>query len=72
MFADVAVRQGPFWGWSFGEIAIAIVIVAAVIALVWIALKQFGVGIPAWVQQVFWVIVVALVVIIAIRLVLSF
>lgn len=71
MFADVAVRQGPFWGWSFGEMAIAVVIVAAVVALVWVALRQFGVGIPAWVIQVFWILVVAFVVILAIRLVMS-
>ena len=51
--------------------AIAIVIIAAVIALVFVALRQFNVTIPAWVVQVFWIVVVAVVVIFAIKLVLS-
>lgn len=57
--------------WSFGDMAIAIVIIAAVIALVFVALRQFNVTIPAWVVQVFWIVVVAVVVIFAIKLVLS-
>ncbi len=58
-------------GWGIGQIAIAIVIIAAVVALVYVALNQFGVGIPAWVIKIFWILVVAFVVILAIRLVLS-
>jgi hypothetical protein len=58
-------------GYSIGQIAIAVVIVAAVVALVVIALRQFGIAIPPWVVQVFWVIVVAFIVICAIKLVLS-
>ncbi len=55
--------------WGIAEIAIAIVIIAAIVALVYVALRQFGVGIPQWVQTVFWIIVVAFVIIFAIRLV---
>lgn len=58
-------------GWSFAQLAIAVVIVAAVIALVFIAVRQFGVQIPAWVVQVFWVLVVAVVIIFAIRFVMT-
>lgn len=54
-----------------GQIAIYIVIVAAICALVFIALRQFNLSIPAWVQQVFWVLVVLFVVIFAIKMVLS-
>ena len=57
--------------WSIGQLLITVVAVAAAIALVWIALRQFKVDIPPWVIQVFWVVVVALVVIFAIRLVLG-
>lgn len=57
------------WGWSFVDIAIFVVVVAAVVALVYVALRQFGVSIPGWVQNVFWIVVVAFVVIVAIRLV---
>jgi hypothetical protein len=53
--------------YSVAQIAIAIVVIAAIIALVYIALRQFGVAIPAWVQQVMWILAVACVIILAIR-----
>jgi hypothetical protein len=65
------LAAGAVWGWSVGELAIIVVIIAAVCALVWVALRQFGVAVPAWIQQVVWIIVVAVVVVAAIRLVLS-
>lgn len=65
IFAQVAA------GYSLASIAIMIVIIAAVVALVYIALRQFGISIPPWVVQVFWVLVVAFVVIMAIRIVMS-
>jgi hypothetical protein len=58
-------------GYSLASIAIMVVIIAAVVALVYVALRQFGVSIPPWVQQVFWILVVAFVVILAIRIVMS-
>jgi hypothetical protein len=66
-----AVRAGPFWGWGLAELLIAVVVVAAAVALVYIALRQFKYEIPAWVIQVFWIVVVAFVVILAIRFVMS-
>lgn len=58
-------------GLSIGELAIWIVIVAAVVALVIVALKGMGVSPPAWAMQVLWIVVIAVVVIFAIRLVMS-
>lgn len=58
-------------GYSIGQIAITVVIVAAVCALVAVALRQFKITIPEWVVHVFWILVVACVVILAIKLVLS-
>ena len=52
-------------------LAIAVIIVAAVVAIVFVACKQMGVAIPAWVVQVFWILVVAVVCIAAIRLLLT-
>jgi len=49
------------------SLAINVIIVAAVIALVFIALRQFNLTIPPWVVQVFWVIIVAIVIIFAIK-----
>ncbi len=59
------------FGWSLEQIAIAIVIIAAVVALVYVALRQFGVSIPDWVQRCFWIVVVCIVVIFCIKLVMS-
>jgi hypothetical protein len=56
---------------SIGGILVAIVVIAAAIALVYVALRQFGISIPPWLIQVFWILVVAVVVIFAIKLVLS-
>lgn len=71
-FAAQAVMLAiQFQNMGIGQIAIAIVIFAAVVALVYVALRQFGISIPAWVQQVIWICVVAVVVILAIKFVLS-
>lgn len=62
----------PFLGGlTLAELLIAVVVIAACVALVYVALKQFGVTIPPWVVQVFWIVVVAFVVIAAIRLVFA-
>jgi hypothetical protein len=53
--------------YSLVEVAIAVVIIAAVCALVYVALRQFQIAIPPWVLHVFWIVVVAVVVIFAIR-----
>ncbi len=55
--------------WGIAEIGISIVAIGAICALVYIALAKFNVQIPDWVQQVFWVIVVAFVIIFGIRLI---
>lgn len=57
--------------WGIGELAITVVLVAALIALIYIALTQWKIQIPEWAKQVFWVVVVATVIIIAIRFLLS-
>lgn len=58
-------------GFGIVNIAILIVVIAAVVALVYVALRQFGVAIPPWVVTVFWILVVAFVVIVAIKIVAS-
>jgi hypothetical protein len=58
-------------GWGVVDLAILIVVIAAIVALVFVALRQFGVAIPAWVVQVFWILVVCFVIIFAIKLVAS-
>lgn len=50
-------------------LAIWLVIVAAIVGIVFVACKAMGVAIPGWVVQVFWIVVVAVVCIAAIRFV---
>lgn len=59
------------WGLGVGEVAILVVVIAAIIALVYVALRQFGISIPEWVKQVAWILIVTFVVILAIRLVMT-
>jgi hypothetical protein len=56
-------------GISFVQLAILVVVIAAVVALVIIALRKFGIQIPDWVIQVFWIVIIAFVIILAIKLV---
>lgn len=58
-------------GMSIGEIAIAIVIIAGIVALVFIGTRAMGISIPQWFIQAFWVVIICFVIIIAIRLVMS-
>jgi hypothetical protein len=53
------------------ELAIWVVVLAGVAALVFIALREFKITIPPWVVQAFWVVVVGLAIIFAIRLLAS-
>jgi hypothetical protein len=57
--------------WGFGELLIAIVIVAACIGIVIVAVRACGLAIPQWVVQIFWIVLIAVVAIAALRLVLS-
>jgi hypothetical protein len=56
---------------GIGGLLVDVVIIAAAIAIVLIACRAFGVSIPPWVIQIFWVCVVAVVAVVAIRFVLS-
>ncbi len=62
---------GPFFGWTFPEFLIAVVIVAAVVAVVFAALREFGIEIPPFVVRVFWIVCCAVLAVFAIRLLLS-
>lgn len=71
MLLPILAQVATVRAWSVGEMLIAAVVLAACIALVVVALKQFQISIPSWVIQVAWIVAVAFVVIVAIRLVLS-
>lgn len=58
-------------GYTFGQLAIAVVIIVAVCGVVYVAMRASGFTPPPWVIQVFWIVAVAAVCILAIKFLLS-
>ena len=58
-------------GYTFGEIMIAIIIIAAVCGIVYAALQYFGVQIPPIVIKIIGIVLVAALAIICVRFLLS-
>lgn len=58
-------------GWSFGEVLIAIVVVLACIAVVWVGTQAMGITIPQWLVRILAICIIAVVVIFAIKFLLS-
>lgn len=56
---------------GIGGLAVMVILVAAVVAIVFVACRQMGVAIPAWVIQIFWILIVAVVCIAAIKFLLG-
>lgn len=57
--------------WTLGSLLIAVVIIAACVAIVIIATREFGVKIPPWVISILWVVLVCVVAVVAIRFLLT-
>jgi hypothetical protein len=57
--------------WTFGELAVAIIIAIAIIAVVVVFTRAAGVSIPGWLVQILWIVLAAVVAIIAVRFLLS-
>jgi len=53
---------------NVGYYAILLILVAAIVMVVMIACRAMGVAIPAWVEQIAWVLVIAFVAIGAIKI----
>jgi hypothetical protein len=58
-------------GWGVSQIVTAVIIVAAVVAVTFVALRAMGVTPPPWAIQIGWILVIAFVAIVAIRVLLS-
>jgi hypothetical protein len=69
MMLSLFAQAAP--SYSVGQIAIAIVIIAAVVGIVLVALKAMKVEIPQWVINILCIVGVAVVAILAIKFVLS-
>jgi hypothetical protein len=53
--------------WSFMQWIITVIIFAAAIAILMVVLPLLGFSIPAWAMTIFWILVVAVVAVVAIR-----
>lgn len=69
---SAALLFGQGLGGSVVYWAILVVLIAAIVALVTVALRKFGIAIPDFVVQCFWIVVIAFVVIAAIILLSRF
>ncbi len=67
LFADIVVRSS----YGIGEILVFVIVIAACLAVLFVALRQFGVQIPPWVFTIFWIVAAAFIAILAIRFLLS-
>lgn len=54
--------------WSVGELAIAVIIIIALIAIVCLYLKHSGIAVPPWVWHLAWIVGGAILCIFAIRI----
>lgn len=59
----MTVAQLLMQPWSLSELAILIVVFGGMVALVYVALKRFGIAVPIWINECFWIVVVVLVVV---------
>jgi hypothetical protein len=61
MLAMLAIASSP------ASIAIWIIIVSALAAIVFVALKAMNVAVPPWVLNIVWIVLVAIVAVLAIK-----
>ena len=58
-------------GYGLAQIVLAVIIIAALIAICVVAVRGMGLTIPPWAVQIFWIVVIAIVAIVAVKIVLS-
>jgi hypothetical protein len=58
-------------GWGLAELLIAVIVVCAVLAVAYVALRAFGIGFPPWIMQIVGIVIVAVVAVVAIRFLLA-
>jgi hypothetical protein len=68
MLAQVVVAGG---GWTLGHLLIAVIAIVACVPIAAVVIRAMGVAIPPWLVTVFWIVLAAVIGIMAIRLVLG-
>ncbi len=67
----LALFQGGMAAWGLVDMIVAIIIVAACVGVLYVVLGVFGFKVPPWVITIFWIVVAAVVAIMAIRFIAS-
>lgn len=71
LLAQVARPILP-WGWGFAELAIAVIIIAGIVGIVWVVLvKGMGIVPPSWFVTILWIMLAVFVGVLAIRVIAS-
>jgi hypothetical protein len=58
-------------GYSLVQLVIFVIVICAVIGIALVAIRQSGASIPQWAVSIFWIVVVALVAIFAIKVLMG-
>lgn len=66
-----ALLAATMFGYSFAEVAVALVVICAVLGILYYACHEFGVVVPPFFLKCLWIILVAVVAIVAIRFLTS-
>ena len=66
ILADIALSSFTLIHW-----AILIIVVAGIVGIVLVCLRQFGIGIPDFVVKIFWILLCVVVGILAIKFIAS-
>ncbi len=60
-----------FAGYTLVHLIVMVIIIAAVVGVMYVILNKMGVAIPDWIVKIFWILVAAVVGIVAIKFLLS-
>ncbi len=71
MNAALALLAAGLGGYSIPELIKWLIIVCAIVAVAWVAFRAMGVAPPGWAIQIFWIVVIAAVALIAISILMS-
>ncbi len=61
----------PLAGWSFVQIIIAIIVIAGAVAILFLVFRKLGITIPDFVVQIFWIVVLIVIAVVAIKFIAS-
>lgn len=71
MFADTVIHTSPFWGYSFVEVLVGLIILAGIASIAFIILRRMEVQVPQYIWHILGIIFLVVVGVLAIRFLAS-